>query len=177
MKFKKLVTILSITTLVVLVGGCSKKDTEQSSNNTVQQESQMDNIKDEEAVENIKDEEVVENIKDKEETQIGNTEDKEKSQEDKIISEEKALAICREKVSEIWNYDFLKLGSDKSGADKTVNIKDKIYYAIYHIDEEHDIMADFRFLVDQYSGEVFYQDPEDLNKLVSIDEYILKLKK
>lgn len=164
MKFKKLITILSITTLVGLVGGCSKKDTEQSQNNTVQQESQMD--KSEIQIDNIKDEEEVEHIKDKEE-----------SQEDKIISEEEALAICKEKLSEIWNYDFLKLGSDKSGIDKIVNIKDKIYYAIYHIDEEHDIMADFRFLVDQSSGEVFYQDPEDLNKLVSIDEYILKLKK
>lgn len=164
MKFKKLITILSITTLVGLVGGCSKKDTEQSQNNTVQQESQMD--KSEIQIDNIKDEEEVDNI-----------EDKEESQEDKIISEEEALAICKEKLSEIWNYDFLKLGSDKSGIDKIVNIKDKIYYAIYHIDEEHDIMADFRFLVDQSSGEVFYQDPEDLNKLVSIDEYILKLKK
>ena len=175
MKFKKLIAILSITTLVGLVGGCSKKDTEQSQNNTVKQESQMD--KSESQIDNIKGEEEVEHIKDKEETQVGNIEDKEESQEDKIISEEEALAICKEKLSEIWNYDFLKLGSDKSGIDKIVNIKDKIYYAIYHIDEEHDIMADFRFLVDQSSGEVFYQDPEDLNKLVSIDEYILKLKK
>ena len=166
MKFKKLIAILSITTLVGLVGGCSKKDTEQSQNNTVKQESQMD-----------KSEIQIDNIKDEEEAQVDNIEDKEESQEDKIISEEEALAICKEKLSEIWNYDFLKLGSDKSGIDKIVNIKDKIYYAIYHIDEEHDIMADFRFLVDQSSGEVFYQDPEDLNKLVSIDEYILKLKK
>jgi len=37
-------------------------------------------------------------------------------------------------------------------------------------------MADFRFLVDESSGELFYQSPEDLKKLVPIDEYLSESK-
>lgn len=154
-KLKKLILILSITTLVGLVTACSNNEKKEDSKTTLQQEQQIDNG----------------------ESQIDKTKDEEESQIVKTISEDEALEICKEKLTGIWSPDFLKLGTDESGIDKIVSFEDKKYYAIYHIDQSEDIVADFRFLVDQSSGELFYQSPEDLKKLVSIDEYISKFKK
>lgn len=165
-KFKKTMFIISITTLVGLVTGCSNNEKKENSNTTQQQEQQID-----------KNESQIDNNKDKNELQIDNSKDQNQSQIVKTISEDEALEICKNKLIGIWSPDFLKLGTDKSGIDKIVSIEGKKYYAIYHIDQKEDIVADFRFLVDQSSGELFYQSPEDLKKLTSIDEYISKFKK
>jgi len=189
-ELKKLAMVLAMTIVVASSTACSKKDKEEKPNNVVQQETQIESetdadkdiqvdkdteiesesqvdkdtqINSENQIDNSNDEQV-DNIKDEEQS---NTETV-----DKTISEEKALDICKEKVSGIWSSEFLKVGTDESGSDKIININDKTYYAIYYINEEFDTIADFRFLVDQASGEVFYQSPEDLNKLIPIDEYI-----
>jgi len=179
-KFKKLAMILAMTTAVGSVTACSKKEKEEKPNNVVQQEAQIENETEVDKDTDVhKDTQVDKDTQIDSENQIDNTKDEEESNTetiDKTISEEKALDICKERLAEIWNVDFLSVGSDESGSDKIVNINDKTYYAIYYIDDENDIMADFRFLVDESSGELFYQSPEDLNKLVPIDEYLSESK-
>lgn len=192
MKFelKKLAMVLAMTMVVASSTACSKKDKEENTNNVVQQETQMESetevdkdtqadknenienesqvdtdtqINSENQIDNSNDEQV-DNIKDEEQSNIETV--------DKTISEDKALDICKEKLTGVWNIDFLRVGTDESGSDKIININDKTYYAIYYVNEEFDTIADFRFLVDQASGDMFYQSPEDLSKLIPIDEYI-----
>jgi len=179
-KLKKLAMVLAMTIVVASSTACSKKDKEENPNNVVQQETQIENETEVDKDTDVhKDTQVDKDTQIDSENQIDNTKDEEESNTetiDKTISEEKALDICKERLAEIWNVDFLSVGSDESGSDKIVNINDKTYYVIYYIDDENDIMADFRFLVDESSGELFYQSPEDLNKLVPIDEYLSESK-
>lgn len=108
MKFniKKLIIILSITTLGASVVACSNNDKEDI-NNTVQQEGKIDN-----------------------------TESEEESQIIEEISEEDALKLCKEKLNGIWNTDYLKLGTNESGIDKIVSFNGKEYYGIYYINDD-----------------------------------------
>ena len=65
--------------------------------------------------------------------QVDNTNDEEQSNietVDKTISEDKALDICKEKLTGIWNVDILRVGTDNSGSDKIINI---IKFTHYHI--------------------------------------------
>lgn len=184
-KSKKNVLILSITILAGLVTACSNNKKDEHINNTPKQEQQINNNQSKVENNQIQNNNKVENNQvdnkqgqiENNNNQTSNTNNKENTQTVNKISEAKALQLCKDKLIGIWKPEFLKLGTDKSGIDKIVTVKGKKYYAIYHIDDEEELVADFRFLVDQTSGDLFYQSPEDLNKLVSIDEYIAKVKK
>ena len=159
-----------------------ENNTQQEGNKEQTENNKQESNKDKETnnkVENNKDKETnketnnkVENNKDK-----ANNKDKQNTQTDNTITENKALQLCKQKLVGIWAPDFLTLGTNKSGINRIVKVGNKEYYAIYHIDKKENIVADFRFLVEKSSGKIFYQSPEDLNKLVSIDDYIAKFKK
>lgn len=186
-KTKKSILILSVGILAGVVTGCFNNKNEEPVPNVPQQEQQTNNNNNQ--VDNNQNKEenngqVENNNQQPNSNNQGNTNNgqiennnQSNTQTGKKISEDKALQICKEKLVGIWKPEFLKLGTNKSGIDKVVKVKDKSYYAIYHIDEEKQLVADFRFLVDQTTGEVFYQSPEDLNNLESIDKYIAKMKK
>ena len=87
-----------------------------------------------------------------------------------IISEENALEKCKEKLDGILTTEFLELGTDEYGLDKIVSYNDKTYYGIYYVNGG--IVGDFRFLVEQSKGDIFYDAIPGSNNLIPIDEYI-----
>ncbi len=68
----------------------------------------------------------------------------------------------------------MEWGDNKYGMVKTVTYKDIMYYCIYWEDEE--VAADYRFLVNSNTGEVFYEDVSAFGKLTPIKQYIESIK-
>lgn len=88
----------------------------------------------------------------------------------KQITEEEALALCKEKVKDVWDADSLTLGTDDAGFDRIIELNGRKYYGIYYINDG--MAGDFRFCVNASTGEVFFQSAADLQSLTPIDEYL-----
>ena len=90
------------------------------------------------------------------------------------ISDKQALEICKSKLKGVLSTQYLRLGDNKYGMVKTITYKDIMYYCIYWEDEE--VAADYRFLVNSNTGEVFYEDVSAFGKLTPIKQYIESIK-
>ncbi|SCH69085.1 Uncharacterized protein conserved in bacteria [uncultured Clostridium sp.] len=94
---------------------------------------------------------------------------------DTHISQEEALEICKQKLSNIMDTTYFNIGTDESGLNSIIELNGSTYYCVYIINSDEDI--DFRFCIDSITKEVYYSNEDNFDILIPIEEYIEECKK
>lgn len=107
-------------------------------------------------------------------TNLINTQKTEQIKEVYILPED-ALEICRQKLNNIMDTTYFRIGTDESGLDSIIELNGSKYYCVYIINQEED--TNFRFCIDIITKEVYYLSEDNFDNLIPIQSYIDEYKK
>lgn len=92
------------------------------------------------------------------------------SSDENTISSEKALQLCKDKLSEFINADYLTLGKNTPGMPSGGKYNGVRYIYVYYMIDG--IAADYRYCVKESDGSIYYEDSANIGKLIDIDTHI-----
>lgn len=92
------------------------------------------------------------------------------SSDENIISSEKALQLCKDKLSGFINADYLTLGKNTPGMPSGGKYNGVRYIYVYYMIDG--IAADYRYCVKESDGSIYYEDSANIGKLIDIDTHI-----
>ncbi|OSB08480.1 hypothetical protein B2H97_14015 [Paraclostridium bifermentans] len=92
------------------------------------------------------------------------------SSDENIISSEKALQLCKDKLSGFKNTDYLTLGKNTPGMPSGGKYNGVRYIYVYYMIDG--IAADYRYCVKESDGSIYYEDSANIGKLIDIDTHI-----
>ena len=96
------------------------------------------------------------------------------SSDENTISSEKALQLCKDKLSGFINADYLTLGKNTSGMPSGCKYNGVRYIYVYYMIDG--IAADYRYCVKESDGSIYYEDSANIGKLIDIDTHIANSK-
>lgn len=96
------------------------------------------------------------------------------SSDENTISSEKALQLCKDKLSGFINADYLTLGKNTSGMPSGCKYNGVRYIYVYYMIDG--IAADYRYCVKESDGSIYYEDFANIGKLIDIDTHIANSK-
>lgn len=92
------------------------------------------------------------------------------SSDENTISSEKALQLCKNKLSGFINTDYLTLGKNTPGMPSGGKYNGVRYIYVYYMIDG--IAADYRYCVKESDGSIYYEDSANIGKLIDIDTHI-----
>lgn len=92
------------------------------------------------------------------------------SSDENTISSEKALQLCKNKLSGFVNADYLTLGKNTPGMPSGGKYNGVRYIYVYYMIDG--IAADYRYCVNESDGSIYYEDSANIGKLIDIDTHI-----
>lgn len=92
------------------------------------------------------------------------------SYDENTISSEKALQLCKDKLSGFINADYLTLGKNTPGMPSGGKYNGVRYIYVYYMIDG--IAADYRYCVKESDGSIYYEDSANIGKLIDIDTHI-----
>ncbi|MDV8114581.1 hypothetical protein R3379_36250 [Bacillus sp. BAU-SS-2023] len=92
------------------------------------------------------------------------------SSDENTISSEKALQLCKDKLSGFINADYLTLGKNTPGMPSGGKYNGVRYIYVYYMIDG--IAADYRYCVKESDGSIYYEDSANIGKLIDIDTHI-----
>ncbi|TQO56305.1 hypothetical protein [Paraclostridium bifermentans] len=92
------------------------------------------------------------------------------SSDENTISSEKALQLCKNKLSGFINADYLTLGKNTPGMPSGGKYNGVRYIYVYYMIDG--IAADYRYCVKESDGSIYYEDSANIGKLIDIDTHI-----
>lgn len=96
------------------------------------------------------------------------------SSDENTISSEKALQLCKNKLSGFINADYLTLGKNTPGMPSGCKYNGVRYIYVYYMIDG--IAADYRYCVKESDGSIYYEDSANIGKLIDIDTHITNSK-
>lgn len=96
------------------------------------------------------------------------------SSDENTISSEKALQLCKNKLSGFINADYLTLGKNTSAMPSDGKYNEVKYIYVYYMIDG--IAADYRYCVKESDGSIYYEDSANIGKLIDIDTHIANSK-
>lgn len=96
------------------------------------------------------------------------------SSDENTISSEKALQLCKNKLSGFVNADYLTLGKNTSGMPSGGKYNGVRYIYVYYMIDG--IAADYRYCVKESNGSIYYENSANIGKLIDIDTHIANSK-
>lgn len=96
------------------------------------------------------------------------------SSDENTISSEKALQLCKNKLSGFINADYLTLGKNTPGMPSGGKYNGVRYIYVYYMIDG--IAADYRYCVKESDGSIYYEDSANIGKLIDIDTHIANSK-
>lgn len=96
------------------------------------------------------------------------------SSDENTISSEKALQLCKDKLSGFINADYLTLGKNTPGMPSGCKYNGVRYIYVYYMIDG--IAADYRYCVKESDGSIYYEDSANIGKLIDIDTHIANSK-
>lgn len=96
------------------------------------------------------------------------------SSDENTISSEKALQLCKDKLSGFINADYLTLGKNTSGMPSGGKYNGVRYIYVYYMIDG--IAADYRYCVKESDGSIYYENSANIGKLIDIDTHIANSK-
>ena len=96
------------------------------------------------------------------------------SSDENTISSEKALQLCKNKLSGFINADYLTLGKNTPGMPSGCKYNGVRYIYVYYMIDG--IAADYRYCVKESDGSIYYEDSANIGKLIDIDTHIANSK-
>lgn len=92
------------------------------------------------------------------------------SSDENTISSEKALQLCKDKLSGFINVDYLTLGKNSPGMPSGGKYNGVRYIYVYYMIDG--IAADYRYCVKESDGSIYYEESANIGKLIDIDTHI-----
>lgn len=92
------------------------------------------------------------------------------SSDENTISSEKALQLCKDKLSGFINTDYLTLGKNTPGMPSGGKYNGVRYIYVYYMIDG--IAADYRYCIKESDGSIYYEDSANIGKLIDIDTHI-----
>lgn len=92
------------------------------------------------------------------------------SSDENTISSEKALQLCKDKLSGFINVDYLTLGKNTPDMPSGGKYNGGRYIYVYYMIDG--IAADYRYCVKESDGSIYYEDSANIGKLIDIDTHI-----
>lgn len=92
------------------------------------------------------------------------------SSDENTISSEKALQLCKDKLSGFINADYLTLGKNTPGIPSGGKYNGVRYIYVYYMIDG--IAADYRYCVKESDGSIYYEGSANIGKLIDIDTHI-----
>ncbi|MDO7204628.1 hypothetical protein Q5M85_11115 [Paraclostridium bifermentans] len=92
------------------------------------------------------------------------------SSDENTISSEKALQLCKDKLSGFINTDYLTLVKNTPGMPSGGKYNGVRYIYVYYMIDR--IAADYRYCVKESDGSIYYEDYANIGKLIDIDIHI-----
>ena len=96
------------------------------------------------------------------------------SSDENTISSEKALQLCKNKLSGFINADYLTLGKNTPGMPSGGKYNGVRYIYVYYMIDG--IAADYRYCVKESDGSIYYENSANIGKLIDIDTHIANSK-
>ncbi|MEN2256351.1 hypothetical protein AAIB48_00665 (plasmid) [Paraclostridium benzoelyticum] len=96
------------------------------------------------------------------------------SSDENTISSEKALQLCKNKLSGFVNSGYLTLGKNTSGMPSGGKYNGVRYIYVYYMIDG--IAGDYRYCVKESDGSIYYEDSANIGKLIDIDTHIANSK-
>ncbi|MFR3499189.1 MAG: hypothetical protein ACLTT7_09245 [Paraclostridium bifermentans] len=96
------------------------------------------------------------------------------SSDENTISSEKALQLCKNKLSGFINVDYLTLGKNTPGMPSGCKYNGVRYIYVYYMIDG--IAADYRYCVKESDGSIYYENSANIGKLIDIDTHIANSK-
>ncbi len=92
------------------------------------------------------------------------------SSDENTISLEKALQLCKDKLSGFINADYLTLGKNTPDMPSGGKYNGVRYIYVYYMIDG--IAADYRYCIKESDGSIYYEDSANIGKLIDIDTHI-----
>ena len=96
------------------------------------------------------------------------------SSDENTISSEKALQLCKNKLSGFINANYLTLGKNTPGMPSGCKYNGVRYIYVYYMIDG--IAADYRYCVKESDGSIYYENSANIGKLIDIDTHIANSK-